>query len=42
MAFSKTNKEKIQFYKDNRDLCFNEYITKNRSTYDLADEWGFI
>lgn len=33
-------KRRFNFYKDNRDLCFNEYITKNRSTYDLADEWG--
>ena len=40
MAFNKVNQEKIQYYKNNRDLCFNEYITKNRSTYDLADEWG--
>lgn len=40
MAFSKVNQEKIQYYKNNRDLCFNEYITKNRSTYDLAAEWG--
>ena len=40
MAFNKVNQDKIQYYKNNRDLCFNEYITKNRSTYELAAEWG--
>lgn len=40
MAFNKVNQDKIQYYKNNKDLCFNEYITKNRSTYELAAEWG--
>ena len=39
MAYNKTNKEKIQFYLNNPEFVYNEYIVQNKTTVQLAEEW---
>lgn len=40
MAYNKTNKDKIQYYLDNPDLVYNEYIIQGKTNATLAEEWG--
>ena len=40
MAYSKTNKAKIQYYLDNPEFVKHEYLELNKTTAQLSEEWG--
>lgn len=40
MAYSKTNKAKIQYYLNNPDFVKHEYLELNKTTVQLSEEWG--
>lgn len=39
MAYSKTNKDKIKFYKNNPKVVYEEYIVKGKTIGQLSVEW---
>lgn len=40
MAYSKDNKDKINYYKSHPEIVYQEYIVNKKSVLKLADEWG--